>query len=254
MNDKHIAQLEAQLEKITEGLFARFFGQRIQAHDIALHLVRALESELQPPRQGDARPIAPDQFTIQLSAAILEHILDRYPTLANILSSQIVELASHAGYRLNHTPRVYLVAGDGLSNQQIAIRAGFQRQHSSTAAMQPVQAADHFPQPINPQLIISGHRALTLTKAIIQIGRHKSNDIVLDDVYVSRTHAQLRLRFGHYMIFDTDSQSGTFVNNVQIREHRLQSGDVIRIGKTSLVYMEDDSEQTGATEAIPPVL
>ena len=254
MNDKHIAQLEAQLEKITEGLFARFFGQRIRAHDIALHLVRALESELKPPQQGDARPIAPDQFTIQLSAAILEQILDRYPTLATVLSSQIVELASHAGYRLNHPPRVHLVAGTTLTNQQVAVRASFQHQHNSTAAMQPIQPADHYPHPINPQLIISGHRAIALSKTIIQIGRHKSNDIVLDDIYVSRTHAQLRLRFGHYMIFDTDSQGGTFVNNVQIREHRLQSGDVIRIGKTSLVYMEDDSDLTGATESIPPVL
>ena len=253
MNDKHIAQLEAQLEKITEGLFARFFGQRIQAHDIALQLVRALEDQLQPSQPGDARPVAPDRFTIQLSPAILEYILDRYPTLAAVLSHQIVELASQAGYRLNHTPQVHLIAGSDLANQQIAVSANFQHQHSSTAAMQPIQAANQHPQPLNPQLIISGQRAVTIDKAIIQIGRHKSNDVVLDDIYVSRTHAQLRLRFGHYMIFDTDSQGGTYVNNVQIREHRLQSGDVIRIGTTSLVYMEDDSEPPQITDLISPI-
>jgi hypothetical protein len=253
MNEKHIAQLEAQLEKLTEGLFARFFGQRIQAHDIALQLVRALESELQPPRQGDARPIAPDRYTIHLSPVVLEYILDRYPTLTEVLGSQIVELASHAGYRLSHNPQVNLVADPALANQEITIGAGFHRQQSSTAAKQPVPAADHHPQPINPQLIISGQRVVPLSKAIIQIGRHKSNDIALDDAFASRTHAQLRLRFGHYMIFDTDSQSGTYVNNVQIREHRLQSGDVIRIGKTSLVYMEDDLDLSGATDALTPV-
>jgi pSer/pThr/pTyr-binding forkhead associated (FHA) protein len=72
---------------------------------------------------------------------------------------------------------------------------------------------------------------------------------VLDESTVSRTHAQIRLRFGHYVIFDTDSQTGTFVNNVRIREHRLRAGDVIRVGKTSLVYMEDDPEQLDETNA-----
>ncbi len=254
MNDKHIAQLEAQLEKITEGLFARFFGQRIQAHDIALHLVRALESELKPPRPGDARPISPDQFTIQISPTIFEHIHDRYPTLATVLSNQLVELASQAGYQLKDTPQVEFEANSDLSNRQIMVRASFQQQDSSTAAMRPIPPANHQPQPLNPQLIISGQRAFALSKPIVQIGRHKSNDIVLDDIYASRTHAQLRLRFGHYMVFDADSQGGTYVNNVPIREYRLQSGDVIQIGQTSLVYMEDDPEPPDVTDTFSPVL
>jgi hypothetical protein len=57
MNDRLISQLEARLEKITEGLFAHFFGKRIQAHDIALQLVRALEDGLKPAQDGDTRPL-----------------------------------------------------------------------------------------------------------------------------------------------------------------------------------------------------
>jgi pSer/pThr/pTyr-binding forkhead associated (FHA) protein len=55
------------------------------------------------------------------------------------------------------------------------------------------------------------------------------------------------------MIFDTDSAAGTYVNNVMIREHRLQPGDVIRLGKISMVYLEDDHELDSPTESIDPV-
>ncbi|MBZ0288066.1 MAG: FHA domain-containing protein, partial [Anaerolineae bacterium] len=79
------------------------------------------------------------------------------------------------------------------------------------------------------------------------IGRSHENDVILDDQHVSRFHAQVRLRFGHYVIFDADSASGTFVNDVRVREHRLQTGDVIRIGGTSLVYMQDDTQVSGDT-------
>ena len=50
---------------------------------------------------------------------------------------------------------------------------------------------------------------------------------------------KLRLRFGHYVLFDTQSYSGTTVNDVQVKEHILQTGDVICIGRTRLVYIED---------------
>lgn len=254
MNDRLIAQLETRLEKITEGVFARFFGKRIQAHDIALQLVRALEDGLEPARDGDSRPLAPDEYTIRIHPDVLHQINDRYATLDQVLSEQIVDLAASAGYRLRHIPRVRFVAAPELaSNQIMVIAVQSHTDKNTTAALQAIRVATAHPQPINPQVIISGHRSIPLDRAIIHLGRSTRNDIVLDEPSVSRTHAQIRLRFGHYVIFDTDSQTGTFVNNVRIREHRLRAGDVIRIGKTSLVYMEDDPEQLDETNAFPSI-
>ena len=93
--------------------------------------------------------------------------------------------------------------------------------------------------PQNPQLIVNGETAIPLNSPIINIGRSRDNHIVLNDPYISRHHVQLRLRFGVYTLFDTQSQGGVLVNDVVVREHRLQPGDVIRIGKTQLVYFED---------------
>lgn len=254
MNDRLISQLETRLEKITEGIFAHVFGKRIQAHDIALQLVRALEDGLEEAEVGDSRPLAPDSYVIRVNAAMMEQITQRYPALADVLCDQIIELATNAGYRLKNRPQVQLVTASELTNHQIVVVAGhIHSTQSTTAALQPIDLANIHPQPINPQLIISGHRVIPLEQAIVHIGRSTSNDIVLEDKYVSRTHAQIRLRFGHYVIFDTSSQSGIHVNDVRVREHQLRAGDVIRIGKTSLVYMEDEPEQFDQTDAFKRV-
>jgi pSer/pThr/pTyr-binding forkhead associated (FHA) protein len=93
--------------------------------------------------------------------------------------------------------------------------------------------------PKNPQLIINGEQTVPLTDQIVNIGRSRDNQIVLNDPYASRHHIQLRLRFGVYTLFDTQSQGGVYVNDVIVREHRLQPGDVIRLGKTQMVYFEE---------------
>jgi pSer/pThr/pTyr-binding forkhead associated (FHA) protein len=119
--------------------------------------------------------------------------------------------------------------------------------------MQPIRLPPIPPNPTNPQLIISGHKTYPLREPVITVGRSQDNHIILDDPHISRHHAQIRLRFGQYTLFDADSQSGTYVNDVPVREHRLQSGDVIRLGATSLVYMEDSPQndhQTGHIDAV----
>jgi pSer/pThr/pTyr-binding forkhead associated (FHA) protein len=72
---------------------------------------------------------------------------------------------------------------------------------------------------------------------------------------VSRRHAQLRLRFGRYTLYDLDSQSGTLVNGQPVQEWVLQPGDVMSLGGVNLIYTEDTDDLSGLgdTEAHPPV-
>ena len=248
MNDQHIAQLEARLEKLTEGIFAHIFGKRVQAHDIALQLVRALENRLEPSSNGDMRPVAPDHYHIHVHPGALKHIGERYPNLAQVLSDQIVEMASNADYQLNSLPHVKFVPDPKLSTNQIVISADHGSQpENTTAVMKPITNPATQAPPTNAQIIISGQTSIPLNSAIITIGRSRLNDIVLDDSYVSRTHAQIRLRFGYYTVFDTNSQSGTFVNEVRIHDHRLQTGDIIRVGNSSLVYLQDEPDSISQT-------
>lgn len=255
MNDQHIARLEAQLERLVEGAFTQLFGKTIRPHDIALQLARAMEDGIESARMGDdPRPFAPDQYTIHVNPQVADQITQRQPSLTQILSDHMVELAASAGYRLSSHPLIRIVSDPAMTAGRIAVKARHLRsQRESTALMKRVVTPAVHESPRNPQLLVNGERGISLDQAIINVGRGRDNHIVLDDPTISRHHLQLRLRFGRYTLFDAQSAGGTFVNDVQIKEHRLQSGDVIRIGNTRLIYMEDDSftdSQTGVISSI----
>jgi len=76
-----------------------------------------------------------------------------------------------------------------------------------------------------------------LEKDQIVIGRAKENDIVIDNIAVSRKHAQItRKEEGMYYLRDLNSSNGTFLNGAQIdaSDHALSEGAVIGIAKFEL--------------------
>jgi transcriptional regulator with GAF, ATPase, and Fis domain len=82
-----------------------------------------------------------------------------------------------------------------------------------------------------------------ITRAVgsggLTIHRRGSDEgLELDDPEVSRMHARVTRDAGGdgYRIEDLDSRNGTFVNAKQIREHALESGDVIRVGSHLLLF------------------
>lgn len=258
MKKQHITQLENQLEQLIEGGFARLFGRSIQAQDIAIKLTRAMEDHLAPATGSDPRLIAPDTYMIFTHPHTQNQLLDKYPELTSTLSSHMTELATQIGYRLNHPPQIKILADHTLATNALTITASHQDHlSSSTAAMQRAEIPIEIPtMPKNPQMVIDQDRIVSLELGIINVGRHPDNQIILEDTFVSRHHIQLRLRHGSYMLFDVGSQSGTFVNGQRTMQHQLRSSDVIRIGKTQMLYLEeaDFAEYIQQTDSIDPLL
>ncbi len=255
MNEQHIARLESQLERLVESTFAHFFGKQVRAQDIALQLVRAMEGNALSDSPNEVHPIAPDHYTIMMPLEMYQQLLQNQPALPQLLSEHLVELAMNAGYRLNMHPIVEIIASDELKTGMVTVLANHGKKKTSTTAIMQRVDIDNGPEaPQNPQLLIQGKPTIQLTTDVINIGRSRDNQIVLDDRSVSRYHLQLRLRFGRYTLFDTQSQGGTFVNNIRIKEHILQTGDVIQIGTTLLVYMEDHATSDGQTQTNDPVV
>ena len=92
-----------------------------------------------------------------------------------------------------------------------------------------------------------------LEKSIINIGRSKENDIVIDNIAVSRKHAQIELKEGKgYVLRDMHSSNGTFLNGVQIdtNDHELHDGDAIGLAKFELLV----KGLPQAPKAVPKVL
>lgn len=87
-------------------------------------------------------------------------------------------------------------------------------------------------------------RRYVLDRTFINIGRESTNDIVLDRDSVSRRHARIALRNGERVLVDLGSTNGTYVNDRQIEEHRLGSGDQLKVGNSILKYLSgQDVEQ-----------
>ena len=87
--------------------------------------------------------------------------------------------------------------------------------------------------------ILSGAQAgltFTLTSTDMMIGRSSTCDICIPDPSVSRRHARLRYSGGQWFIQDQGSSSGTTVNGQPTQATRLQSGDVISLGRCDVRF------------------
>jgi hypothetical protein len=81
-----------------------------------------------------------------------------------------------------------------------------------------------------------------LDAAIVRAGRHPESDVFLDDITVSRRHAEFVTRDQATTVRDVGSLNGTYVNRQRIEEARLVSGDEVQIGKFKLLYLQAKGE------------
>jgi pSer/pThr/pTyr-binding forkhead associated (FHA) protein len=89
----------------------------------------------------------------------------------------------------------------------------------------------------------SGSRFL-LDADVVTAGRHPDSDIFLDDVTVSRRHAEFRrVDGGKFLVRDVGSLNGTYVNRERIDEATLSGGDEVQIGKYRLVFFASAQAQ-----------
>lgn len=81
----------------------------------------------------------------------------------------------------------------------------------------------------------AGSRFL-LDEDLVDAGRHPDSDIFLDDVTVSRKHAQFSRTGTSFRVRDAGSLNGTYVNRDRIEDVALQDGDEVQIGKYRVVF------------------
>ena len=103
---------------------------------------------------------------------------------------------------------------------------------------------------LNPGLIaidgpVSG-QTFYLDEPVISIGRLASNDICLDDLFVSRQHCVIRTDGDEYMLEDLNSANGTYVNDELVRECSLKAGAIIQIGASKFRFRLHNPEESMA--------
>lgn len=74
---------------------------------------------------------------------------------------------------------------------------------------------------------------------VTRAGRHPASDIFLDDITVSRRHAEFGRVDAGYVVRDVGSLNGTYVNRERTDEAPLANGDEVQIGKFKLVFLSE---------------
>jgi pSer/pThr/pTyr-binding forkhead associated (FHA) protein len=77
-----------------------------------------------------------------------------------------------------------------------------------------------------------------ITDEHCSIGRSPESAIFLDDVTVSRSHAQIGRTSTGFEIVDQGSLNGTYVNNSSVKNAALKTGDEIQVGKFHLIFIQ----------------
>lgn len=82
----------------------------------------------------------------------------------------------------------------------------------------------------------AGSRFL-LDAPVTTAGRHPESDIFLDDVTVSRRHAEFAREGDRFLVRDVGSLNGTYLGRERIEQAALANGDEVQIGKYRLVFL-----------------
>lgn len=137
-----------------------------------------------------------------------------------------------------------LVGADAPLTSSVEATATIAPVESNTTSdrdLSPVDAAAVDALPSGSALLVvqrgpgAGQRFL-MDADLISSGRHPDSSIFLDDVTVSRRHAEFRRAGSRWSVSDVGSLNGTYVNRDRIDEVSLNDGDEVQIGKYRLVF------------------
>jgi FHA domain-containing protein/zinc ribbon protein len=90
-----------------------------------------------------------------------------------------------------------------------------------------------------------------LDGALTTAGRHPDSHIFLDDVTVSRRHAEFYRQGAFFTVRDVGSLNGTYVNRERIEEAQLTGGDEVQIGKFRLLFLTSQNLDPRTSSADP---
>lgn len=76
-----------------------------------------------------------------------------------------------------------------------------------------------------------------LDHTVTTVGRHPDSRVFLDDITVSRRHAEIRRTPAGYTVVDVGSLNGTYLNRERVDESALVDGDLIQVGKFKLMFV-----------------
>lgn len=243
-DNKHLDRIEANLQRLFEGgLLGR--QATLDLGELRRQLADAMRNAAVPNHSG--RVCAPQQYAVAVSPADFRG-LNPLEDIQEQLALEVTAIASALEMHLTRYPRISIHTSRTVKTGKFEIEARFIAEpDESTATLQQEQPVMLPVVPPGASLLYNG-TSIPLMKPVINLGRHRDNDIILDSPTVSRHQAQMRLRSGHFMLFDVSSKGTTHLNGTPVSEAFLKSGDVMLLAGQTLVYHDDHEGSTALDE------
>jgi hypothetical protein len=246
-----LSHLENLAETLIEGTVARLLGARLQPVEVARYLARAMEDGRVVGARGEV--VVPNAYWVRLHPEDMQALDSYRDTLQDELARTVASLARSVGASMLGRPRVFLEASPAVPQRRVRVEARLVSARSRQGA-DLTHTQEWAPAAVDTQMpgqlafaLVKGDRRMPITEAVVSIGRSLDNDIILDDEHVSRYHAQLRRRYGQYILYDRNSTGGTTVNGHPADETPLRHGD-----RLAFAGIEVRFEQLDATPDTSP--
>ena len=234
-----IEELESRIQSLVEVQLLKYIPGYKPEDQVAHLMAAAMHDNLV---NHDEIFEAPNIYTIIARPTMLLYWSNN-PNLLSEIANALQVTGSEAGFYFCSRPKVTVSADLNMKPGEIRVLASFSTEplpetRDISTISQPGETRSDV-LPMNAFLVQDGTKTIPLDKSVINIGRRLTNNIVLDDPRISRSHAQLRLIHGHYVLFDLQSSGGTFVNGQRTSKSVLNSGDVISLAGVTLIYSQD---------------
>lgn len=254
---RKLTHFETLAQRVVEGSFKRLFGEQLEPYDIAARLARVMED-------SQAEGLAAVNYSVFFNPGDLDVLNENYPDLNIKLVEYLIKLARQAGVILPRRPQVEFFADSLLQPHSLRTTAEHrQLLEEETTRVHPREVIKEQTvkalRAVDAYLIVNGRLHFPLDRPLITLGRRIDNDIVLDSATISRHHAQIRWRYGRFILYDLSQRGRTAVNGQTVTVHALQPGDVIALSDTLIIYGEGredranivDAEHDGQTKQLP---
>ncbi|WIG60721.1 MAG: hypothetical protein OJF49_003469 [Ktedonobacterales bacterium] len=256
-----LRKFESMMQGIVEGSFGKVFRSSVQPVELQRRLAREMENNLQISQD---RRNAPNIYAVYLSHRDYSALQPQFGSLVYQLQESLIAVARDRGYTLSMRPRIDFQEDGNLITGQIRAHAEYRDPHyaqmgadgaagaagaDETRTMSPEEAQQLRQQVAQAQQDEALPPAwLTLykpargepqrlTKAVIHIGRHLTNDVVVNDKRVSRFHAEIRYERGQFVLYDLGSTNGVGINGVLTHNPvPLKNNDLVGVGSHEFVF------------------
>ena len=246
--DRFMTWLERRLQEIVEGGAAWLLPGGHRRRELAGWLMEVMNDGVRCCKDGSL--LAPDLFTLTLPGPAAVQLDDN---LLLELATALQQEARRRGLTLLSDPVVRIVTVSPNSPAKVQVSfSDREAGNTDTIKMDAQRASQGEPSAMGKAyLVVEGKHTFILTSPVVSIGRDPGNMLVLSDMRVSRTHAQMRLVGEQYVIFDLQSTGGTMVNGRAVVKQALTPGDVISLAGVPLVYGQEMTGEKEATQQLP---